>query len=137
MSQNEDILMSGYVMNFSLSLCIFFLFFFFFFTHHKHDISIAKYYCLIVVEVVMSRVWPILMQLIYFCQQSGSSENLPGGANFIPQDRFTYLTLAIISSTLMLGILFPQSKCMIALSTKMLFWDWEQQQHFLSWLKGI
>ena len=51
MSQNEDILMSGYVMRFSLSLCIFFSFFFFFFTHHKNDISIAKYYCLIVVDV--------------------------------------------------------------------------------------
>lgn len=43
-------------------------------------------------------------------QQSSNSENLPGGAGFIPHERFTYLTLTIISGTLMLGILFPQSE---------------------------
>lgn len=42
--------------------------------------------------------------------QSNNSENLPGGSGFIPQDRFTYLTVGIISVTLLLGILFPQSK---------------------------
>ena len=44
----------------------------------------------------------------YFFLQSSSSENLPGGSGFIQPDRFTYLTLTIISGTLMMGILFPQ-----------------------------
>ena len=57
----------------------------------------------------------VFVYLFHHLQRSGSSENLPGGANFIPQDRFTYLTLAIISGTLMLGILFPQGKCSLKL----------------------
>lgn len=48
------------------------------------------------------------LSLLY--HQSNNSENLPGGSGFIPQDRFTYLTVGIISVTLLLGILFPQSK---------------------------
>ncbi|PFX19763.1 putative sodium-coupled neutral amino acid transporter 10 isoform X2 [Stylophora pistillata] len=73
-----------------------------------------------VMSVIVSfplMVYPLrasLHSLIF--QQSGSSENLPGGANFIPQDRFTYLTLAIISSTLLLGILFPQIEFVLALT---------------------
>nr|XP_058957878.1 putative sodium-coupled neutral amino acid transporter 10 isoform X1 [Pocillopora verrucosa] len=74
-----------------------------------------------VMSVIVSfplMVYPLRASLhsLIFQQQSGSSENLPGGANFIPQDRFTYLTLAIISSTLMLGILFPQIEFVLALT---------------------
>lgn len=74
-----------------------------------------------VMSVIVSfplMVYPLRASLhsLIFQQRSGSSENLPGGANFIPQDRFTYLTLAIISGTLMLGILFPQVEFVLALT---------------------
>ena len=48
------------------------------------------------------------MTCIFTFFQSSSSENLPGGSGFIQPDRFTYLTLTIISGTLTMGILFPQ-----------------------------
>ncbi|XP_078347510.1 solute carrier family 38 member 10-like isoform X2 [Oculina patagonica] len=73
-----------------------------------------------VMSVIVSfplMVYPLrasLHSLIF--QQSGSSENLPGGAGFIPHDRFTYLTLAIISGTLTLGILFPQIEFVLSLT---------------------
>ncbi|KAJ7372752.1 hypothetical protein OS493_018030 [Desmophyllum pertusum] len=74
-----------------------------------------------VMSVIVSfplMVYPLRASLhsLIFQQQSGSSENLPGGAGFIPQDRFTYLTLAIISGTLTLGILFPQIEFVLALT---------------------
>ena len=56
------------------------------------------------------------MTCIFTFFQSSSSENLPGGSGFIQPDRFTYLTLTIISGTLTMGILFPQgnhSACVI------------------------
>lgn len=73
-----------------------------------------------VMSVIVSfplMVYPLrtsLHSLIF--QQSNSSENLPGGSGFIPQDRFTYLTVGIISVTLLLGILFPQIEFVLALT---------------------
>ncbi|XP_068760838.1 solute carrier family 38 member 10-like [Montipora capricornis] len=73
-----------------------------------------------VMSVIVSfplMVYPLrasLHSLIF--QESSNSDNLPGGTGFIPHDRFTYMTVGIISATLLLGILFPQIEFVLALT---------------------
>ncbi|KAK3728584.1 hypothetical protein QZH41_011662, partial [Actinostola sp. cb2023] len=53
---------------------------------------------------------------LLFPSQTAGTENMPGGPGYMPQNRFVYITVSIISLTLIVGILIPQIEFVLGLT---------------------